>query len=278
VPDVLPRELVEHQQLAPARRDRERRVAEAAVDLIRLEPRGVDDVAGTERSARGPQSGPVVLELDVADRRTQREIAAGEDRLGRERERRRPRAHDPLVGDRQPAASPLAEIRFERTNLGGRQPLRPEVTVVNRGLLNALERSLVILAPRDQHSARDRKRNAHLGCEGTQQGAPAGYEARLERPRLGVKARVEDRGVRLRGAGSDVDRALEQRDRCPAAREMSCDRTADDTGPDDGDVETVRPERALSQRIAHLQGATLALGGAPRPDARSARLTRTSSA
>jgi hypothetical protein len=66
--------------------------------------------------------------------------------------------------------------------------------------------------------------------------APKRDEASLEGSGPTVVARVEDRGVGLAGARSDVGPRLDQRDAQLEAGELAGNRRPDVAGPGDGDV------------------------------------------
>ena len=77
VVEQRPRELVEHDQLAATRRHGEGVVAQHVVDLVAVQPGGVDEKAGPERSAgRVHKQGAVGEPLDGGDGRAQAQLAA----------------------------------------------------------------------------------------------------------------------------------------------------------------------------------------------------------
>jgi len=79
----------------------------------------------------------------------------------------------------------------------------------------------------------------------------AGDEARLQGPRLGVEAGVEDRRVGLARAGAHVDLGLDQRQAQVEAGKLPGDRRADVAGADDRDVAVqVGAHRCLAPLLA----------------------------
>lgn len=236
VPDQPATQLVEDDQLSAARHDGEAAAAGHAVDLVGAQAGGVHHPAARE-PARGRIDRPGV----TPPRETGHPLApakrrAGQHRLGGEGERRRPGADDELVRDlerpeRPPAQGGLAAVQLLDRDLGdaavsARLRVRPD----------GREAVELLSAPRDEQRAGALHRHADLVRVGEEQIVAARDEPRLERPRLGVEARVEDRRVGLARAGPHVA-GVDQRDAQVEPCELSRDRSAHHPGADDGDVE-----------------------------------------
>ena len=232
------RELVEHDQLAPPRSDREAVVAQHAVELVGAQAGGVDEEARGPGapSGRGHPQAASLQPLHGPDRRAAKQRAARLQRLGGEGQRSGERTDDPLVGHlerphRAGAEMGLAPVELLRSQLTDRL-----VAVGPRALDDPGELGKLLVVPGHQQGAGALERYAHALRVLAEQLIAARHQTGLERARLGVEARVEQRGVGLAGAGAHVGPRLEQRDTEVEAGELARDRAAHHAGPRDQDV------------------------------------------
>ncbi len=236
--DEPARELVEHDQLAAPRRDREAVVAEHAVELVRAQARGVDEKArgpGSPARAGHAQASPV-QPLDRVHRRAAPQLAAGRDRLGGEGQRRGERADDPLVGDLQGASCAGAEVRLAPVELLHSQLADRLVAVGPRALDDPRELGELLLVPGHQQRPGGLDRYPDSLRVAAEQLVAAHHQPRLERARLGVEPGVQQRRVGLAGAGAHVRARLEQHHAQVEARELARDRAAHHSRPRDQDI------------------------------------------
>src|SRR5207302_1816858 len=130
---------------------------------------------------------------DAGDARLQPKIAAGKHRLCCERERCRERTEDPLVRNLERTVRTRPELWLELVQLVHLHTANVRVPVL-LGLLDDPGESRKLLgAPCYEQGADACERNAHLRRVLGQQRVPAGDEPRLERSRLRVEARMQQR-------------------------------------------------------------------------------------
>ena len=207
VVDERPAELVEDDQLAAARCDGEPVVAGHAMDLVRVQPGGVDDPACRQRALRRVDPPlPAVQPAQARDPGEAAQLDAGEDGLRGAGQRRRPRADDVLVGHLQRAERSGAEVRLATVQLVDADR-RSAVIAVAAGVVfdggQALE---LLVGPGDEQRARALERDTDVFGVVEQQAVATRDEPGLHRAGLGVKAGVQDRGVGLAGTGADIAR------------------------------------------------------------------------
>ena len=156
------------------------------------------------------------------------QLAAGQHGLGGERERRRERADDPLVGHLERAERARPEVRLAPVELLGRELADRLVAVRVRLLDDARQRAELLLGPGHEQRPGPLDGDADPLGVAAELLVAAHDELGLERPRLGVEARVQQGGVRLARAGADVGPRLEQRHAQVEERQLAGDRAADD--------------------------------------------------
>src|SRR5262245_18623689 len=231
------RELVKDDQLASTRSDRESPVTEHAVDLVAAEPRGVDEESGCQgATGSGDAEAALVEGLDPGHRRVKQQLAAGENRFGGERQRRRERADDALVRNLERASRSRPEVRLAPIELLDADLADRFVAVRPRALDDRGESISFVRAPGDEQRADRLHGDADLRRIGAEQLVASAVESGLERARRHVEPGVEERRVRLAGAGTDIGARLEQRAPELEAAELSRNGRADHTAADDNDV------------------------------------------
>src|SRR5438445_8238246 len=100
------------------------------MQLVGMHPGRVDEVAGGERLAARFKAEATALEpLDPGHRGVPAQLAARENRLGREGERRREGADDALVGHLERSGCPLPEVGLTPVELFDRELIDRAVTV-----------------------------------------------------------------------------------------------------------------------------------------------------
>ena len=205
------RELVEDDQLAAPRRDREALVAEHAVELVGAQARRVHQVARAQGTARGGEAKAALAEsLDSRDRARAAEVTSAQQRFGRVGERRGERADERLVGHLERPAGAWPELGFAPVELVHAELGDLAVAVCVGALDDAGELGQLFVVPRYEQRARALDGDADpVGVVG-QQPEPARHQPCLERAGLGVEAGVEQRGVRLARAGPHVRPGLQQ--------------------------------------------------------------------
>jgi hypothetical protein len=104
-------------------------------------------------------------------------------------------------------------------------------------------------SPGDHQRADLRRRDADLGRVLAEQLVAAGDQARLDRPGLRVESGVQNRRVRLAGAGAYVRSGLDQDAVCATKAELARDGAADRARARDRDV--IRP---LGHRSLAIHG------------------------
>ena len=139
-------------------------------------------------------------------------------------------------GTRQPGQCARPEFGYPAIHLVAGDDLARAVAVALGLVLQRGQRVALLLGPGDQQGARALDGDAGPFGVGTEQLVTAGDEPGLERPGLGVEAGVQQGGVGLAGAITDVVAALDQRDGQAGPPEGAGDGAADDAGADHDDV------------------------------------------
>ena len=164
---------------------------------------------------------------------TQAHLGAARDRCVRVRAREPERVEDAFAGDRERRSQIVCEIR---RNVADRSPIQQLGGNAEDGRIrrDLGRQSVRFLGGVGQHQGPQRqegdtqffeRRRPQRGC--------SSQHRRLDRARLRVEARVEDRTVGLRRALADVRLRLEQDAGDPTSRELTQDRASDDAAPDD---------------------------------------------
>ena len=165
-----------------------------------------------------------------------------------------------LVGNRERAGGAGPEVRLEDVELVDRYAPRGRVAVLGRFAGDAGEGLLLLGRPRDQERTRPLDRDAEPRAVLQEQRMAAPHEPSLERAGLGVEARVQDRRVRLAGAGADVVAGFEEDAGDLVLREVARDRRTDHAGADDGDIVRQSATRSIVASTTLRQARRRALG------------------
>ncbi len=190
-------ELVEDQQLAPARVDPQAVVPVHGVDRIRAEAGGVDHPARLERASRGADAGDIRTHLDTLHPVLAQQGGAAVDGIRGESQRDRPGVDNALVGHRQAAGDARAQVRQLGVDLLGRDDPRLLVPVLDSLGLKGGKRGGLLLVP--GHEDRSGPAHPDAGLLAVLPGQPvaACHQPALEGSRLGVVAGVQDGCVGL---------------------------------------------------------------------------------
>ena len=211
-------------------------MAELGVEMIGSKTRRVDDPTPAHVTASGLQRG-----MAVPGHRPGHPCAAHQSRaarhgIGRKGEVRRPGADDGLAGHSQPAQHAWTQIGDPPIDLVGADDLAAVVEVSFGLVLQTGKRVELFVGPRDQQCAGVLDRDTRLFGVVAEQLVAARHQSRLEGVGGRVVSGVQQRGIGLAGAVTDVVACLEQGHREVRARERARNRRADDSGADDDDV------------------------------------------
>ena len=130
-------------------------------------------------------------------------------RLVGERQRRRPRIDDVLVGHEHPAGHARARGAARIRTPSPVDHLGVLVAVGGRLGGEAWQRRRLLVVPCHEQRAGLLRPRCPVGSVLAQQRVAAGHQPRLERARRGVESRVQDGGVGLARAGADVGPGLD---------------------------------------------------------------------
>lgn len=179
----------------------------------------------------------------------------------------RPGADGALAGYVQRGERAGAEVRFALVQRGGPDQAGVPVVVAFGLLGEAGQRGELLLVPGDEERADGFDGDAGLGSVGGQQAGALADQACLQGAGHRVEAGVQDRGVGLGGALSDVVLRLDEGDaQTGVAGEGAGDRTADDSGADDGHVVRDRWQRSsVGDRHAGVPSSSAVTAARKRP-------------
>jgi hypothetical protein len=163
-------------------------------------------------------------------------------------------------------------VRLASVELGGPDQVAAVVAIGRRPLGQARERGVLLLGPGHEQRAGPFDGDPGLRRVGREKRVAARDQARLGRAGLGVEAGVEDRGVGLAGARTDVRAGLDQRNAEAGAPEAAGDGRTHDAGSDDRDVDCVRAGGAGHRTSARV--ASAARRQFSRRESASSRLAR----
>ena len=211
-------------------------MAELGVQMVGPKTRRVDDPTPAHVAASGLQRGVPVIGHRPGYPRTTHQSRAARHGIGRQGEVRGPGTDDRLAGHRQPAQHTGTQIGDPPIHLVGTDDLAA-VVEVSFGLVLQTGKSVeLFVGPRDQQCAGVLDRDTRLFGVVAEQLVAARHQSRLERFGGRVVSGVQQRGIGLAGAVTDVVACLEQGHREFRARECARNRGADDPGADDDDV------------------------------------------
>ena len=160
--DERARQLVEDDELTPARRDGELPVAEPLVHLVGEKPGRVHDPVAAEAPPGRLQepASRVALVAHAGDRGAQSQLHAGADGFGGERDAGTPGADDRLVGNDDGAGGSWSEVRFASSELLDGELGHAGVAVGSGLGDHVAQPGLLLLVPRHQDRPRLFERDA----------------------------------------------------------------------------------------------------------------------
>ncbi len=243
-------EFVEDDELTAAGRDGEVGVAEEAVDLVGVQARRVDQVAGAQRAPAGGQR----VRFPRSDRphgAVEVQVDAGAHGLRRVGEGGRPGADEGLVRYVEGSQHAGAELRFTGSYFRGREDPGRAVAVAYRLVRESREGRELLLVPGHEQGPDRFDRDAAVRGVGGEPSLSVADEPGLQGAGYGVETGVQDGGVGLGGAVADVVGRVDQGGPQGEAGQFAGDGGAHDAGADHGHVVRVG---AVGQRAVPGDG------------------------
>ncbi len=208
-----PGQLVEHDELAPARSDGEPVETDRAMKFVAVQACRVHHETRPHLlTASSREGGDFRADIATHEVVVQQDGCSVLCRLVGKCKRRRPRVDDVLVGHDHPAGDSRTEMWLQGVGRVGVDDLGVLVTVdAGLGLQFGKPRGLLVV-PRDQQCTGLLDGDTNRRCVVAEQRVAAGDEPGFERARGGIEPGVQDRRVGLARSGTDVGPGLDQGD------------------------------------------------------------------
>ena len=236
-------QLVEDQQFTAARGDGESVVAELGVEVVGAQAGSVDDPPAADVAGGGDQGGVVGglgAGQHVGDGRAAAQLDAALDGVGGQREVGGPGADDGFAGHGESGQGAGAEFGDAAVHLVGVDDFAGLVAVALSLVLQVRQGVDFLIGPGDEQRAGPLDGNAGLLGVVPEKVVAAGDEPGFQGAGGGVVAGVQQRGVGLAGAVTDVVSGVDEGHGQAGAGQVAGDRGSDDAGADDDDIADVR--------------------------------------